>query len=475
MTINSTLGPNGYEVSIPAPVSGGGAVGGRRAALIGDSYYANSIAKAGGVMWANSGANMFFAMSQILQSPWDLISCEAVSGSTSDTWVSTQLPAAIASEPDYLFICFPTNDPGVLSVENSKTNLGNIIDAAIAANARPVLTTVGNKAAWTSSQRADAVEISNWLRGLADANGYLLIDVQTPSWDPATGAGSTSHYLSEGGIYVHPSPALCIAAAQESYWRFADIRGRPANTNNSPQQGLYNTGFAGDVAGTPSGWAAYQSGSPSSISRSKVTRPGLPATIARITGTSGAAGDRIGINTASISFTASWSAGAKSLGDRCKGSFGDHWVCTTAGTSSGSEPAAMGSASVVGQQVTDSGGVVWTRYKNIIPGTSRITLTLDFDVTSVSGGDLGAQPVLLANWNGSGLPYSGMRSNVVSTATDQRQRLGYTKQRRMNLQSPPEILVPASATGMNVYIYMDFSASGVTASLDLYGLEVRVS
>lgn len=68
--------------------------------------------------------------------------------------------------------------------------------------------------------------------------------------------------------------------------------------------------------------------------------------------------------------------------------------------------------------------------------------------------------MLLANFTGSGLPYSGMRSNVAYASTDPRQRLGWTKERRMVLQSPPEILVPATATGMNVYLYMDFGAAG---------------
>ncbi len=458
-----------------SPVSGGGAIGGRKAALLGDSYFANSIFKVGDVMWSNTGANMYFAMSQVLQNPWDLILCAAVSGSDSSGWVSVQLPLITASDADYVFVGYPTNDPGVLTAAQSIANLQTIIEAVVAMDARPVLHTVGNKAAWTSTQRAQAVYVSDWIRYQADTNGYLMIDMQTPSWDPATGAGSTSHYLSEGGIYVHPSQALTIAAARESYWRFADIRGRQINSANAVTQGLYNTAMSGDVSGTPTAWSVYQSGSPTSISRSKVAREGLPAAIARITGTSGAAGDRIGINTANISFTAAWSTGAKALGDRCKGAYGDHWVCTTAGTSSGSQPAAMAAASEIGQTVTDSGGVVWTRYTNIVPGASKLTVIIDFDVHTVSGGDLGAQPVLLANFTGSGLPYSGMRSNVATASTDPRQRLGWTKERRMVLQSPPEILVPATATGMNVYLYMDFSAAGVTATFDIYGIEVRVS
>ncbi len=38
MTINSTLGPNGYEVSIPAPVSGGGSLRHNTAVVIGNSW-----------------------------------------------------------------------------------------------------------------------------------------------------------------------------------------------------------------------------------------------------------------------------------------------------------------------------------------------------------------------------------------------------------------------------------------------------
>ena len=232
--------------------------------------------------------------------------------------------------------------------------------------------------------------------------------------------------------------------------------------------------MAGNTAGYPNGWAAYSSGTPTGVAASKVARTDGPGEFVRITGTSDAAGSRLGMSTASLSFTAAWSAAAKVLGQRCKGSYGDHWVCTTAGTSSGSEPAAMAAASVIGQQVTDSGGVVWTRYKNIIPGTSKLSVRVDFDMTSVSGGNTGAQPVLLLNFTGSPA-YSGIRAGVISGAANELcQRWTFTKSRRPILVAPYQVTVPSGAAGMQMYLFQQWDAASVTSSLDIYGVEVRV-
>lgn len=465
-------------------------------ALLGDSYQGNGFQYVGTVRWAETSQSMYQALNSVLGGPWDLVCDATYTGTTSANWINGSatitssatwivgglpLAAVVASSASTVWVGFPENDitldlNAAGSIATSMANMTAIFDAIRASGKSIICTTAGSLAAWTGAKFAQAKALSDWIVGQANLNGWPVFDVLNGVYDPATGKGSTTLMLSEGAIYSHPSGQGHIATARRSLPNFARIQGRPVHSMNGPTQGLYNTAMTGDTSGLPDGWAAYSNASPTGTSTTKVARTDGVGSLVRFTGVGAAASNcRYGMQTAAISWTGAWSAAAKTLGQRCKGSFGDHWVCTTAGTSSGSEPAAMAAASNIGDTVTDSGGVVWTRYKNIVPGSSLLTVRLDFDITDVSGGDLSCQPTVLVNFSGSSLPYAGMRANALGTATDPHQQWGWTKQRRPVTSTPYQVPVPSQATGATTFVYMQWgSAGGQTATMDVYGLEYRI-
>jgi hypothetical protein len=451
-------------------------------AVLGDSYFANAATVSGGVRWAENAMSPAIAMNTLLGGPWDIVTDGAVSGQTSAQWISNsaQLAAVLASPAKLVFVGFPTNDPDLLAdagagiAATSIANLAYIYDQINAAGKSLIVVNGGNKNSWTAIQRGHAQQISDWVTATAQASGYPCVDMMGAITDPATGIGSTSLMLSDGGSFVHPNPAGHLYAAARSVGGFARFAARPISSSGMAVQGLYNTALAGNASGYPAGSSAYTIGTPTGVSATKLPRVDGPGEFVRLTATSDAANSRMGMQTAAISFTAAWSAGAKALGQRCRGSFGDQWVCTIAGTSSGSEPAAMAAASQIGQQVTDAGGVTWTRYKNIAVG-SRLSIRVEFDMTSVSGGNSGAQPVLLLNFNGAPTPYSGIRAGVIGGSTNELcQKWTFPRQRRPVLVAPYQVPVPAGATGMQMYLYQQWDSAGVTSSLDIYGIECRI-
>lgn len=476
-----TFGNSAMPAAVQALVSGAWNPNGL--AVLGDSYFANAGTTAGGIRWSENAMSPAVAMNTLLGGPWDLVTDGSISGTTTAQWISdpVQLAAVLASSARFVFVGFPTNDPDLLAdggngvAATSIANLSNIYSQLIAAGKSLMLVNGGNKNSWTAIQRGYAQQISDWITAYAQTTGTPCVDLMSAINDPSTGLGSTTFLCNDSGNFVHPNPAGQLYGAARSVQSFSRFTPRPINVANMATQGLYNTAMTGNSGGYPTGWSAYSSGTPTGTSATKVARVDGPGEFVRITGTSDAAGSRLGMNTAAISFTAGWSTGAKTVGTRIKGTFGDHWVCTTAGTSSGTQPAAMAAASVIGQQVTDSGGVVWTRYKNIIPGTSKLSVRVDFDMTSVSGGDTGAQPVLLCNWQGSSLPYAGIRAGVISGVTNELcQRWTFARSRRPVLVAPYQVLVPAVATGLQIYLYQQWSAASVTSSFDVYGIEIRV-
>lgn len=448
-------------------------------AVLGDSYFANAATITGGVRWSENAMSPAIAMNTLLGGPWDIITDGSQSGQTSAQWISNanQLAAVLASSARFVFVGFPANDPDLLAdagggvAATSIGNLASIYGQIIAAGKTLMVVNGGNKNSWTAIQRGYAQQISDWITAQAQVNGWPCIDLMSAINDPATAIGSTTYLCSDS---VHPNPAGHLAAAARSMASFSRFAARPICVANMATQGLYNTAMAGNTGGYPNGWSAYSSGTPTGVSATKVARIDGPGEFVRLTGTSDAAGSRVGMQTAAISFVTAWAIGAKAVGTRVKGSYGDHWVCTTAGTSSGSEPGAMAAVSVVGQQVTDGGGVVWTRYKTIVPGTSKLSVRVEFDMTSVSGGDTGAQPVMLLNFTGS-VAYSGIRAGVISGAANELcQRWTFTKPRRPIIVAPYQVTVPTGATGIQMFLYQTWDAASVTSSFDVYGVEVRV-
>lgn len=462
----TALVPNGVAASALNPAS---------MALLGDSYFANGSTYAGTVRWSENGQSWWQTLNALLGNPWDLVYDGSIGGTNTSGWIANQLPGVLTSGAATVLICHPTNDAIQLgNLALSLSNLASIFSQVQAAGKAIVIATCGNVAAWTGAQRGIGLAISDYMVGVAYANGWPVLDILGSLYDPATNKGSTGLFLNESGVFVHPNPAGALIAATQSFANFSRIPARPVNSMNGPQQAFYNTAMNGDTAGVPDGWTGYSNGTPTSTARSKVASYGARSLV-RNTGTSDAAGSRWGISTASISLTAAWSTGAKALGARAKGSFGDHWVCTTAGTSSGTEPGAMAAASSTGDTVTDSGGVVWTRYKNVIPGASKLTFRLDFDINTVSAGDLAAAPVILVAFTGGSPAYTSIRGNSPAATTDPAQRWGFTRTRnRPVVWSPYQVPVPAGVTGMQLFLYQQWSAAATVSTFDIYGIECRI-
>lgn len=442
-------------------------------ALIGDSYFANGMTYTGSVLVYEGAQSSYAALNTILGRPWDLVYDGSVGGTNSSSWITNQLPGAVASSAATVLVGFPNNDAiGIGSYATTVANMTTIFTTLRAAGKSIIVATVGSLNTWTGAQRGLALQISDWIMSQASLYGWPVLDIHGAVYDPATGSGSTSVLLNEAGTYAHPSPYGFLMAARMSQGQFAHIPARPVLATNSPMQAFYGGMLHGDTAGLPNGFSSYTSGSPTSLSTTKVARTDSIRTLVRFTGTSNAAAARYGMNTAAISLTAAWSTGAKTLGTRVLGAFGDHWVCTTAGTSSGSAPAAMAAASSIGDTVTDSGGVVWTRFKTIVPGTTKITVKCEFDVTTVSGGDLGCNPVMLLNFTGGVIP--GLRANNTANSTDAGQRWDFTKRVRPVISTPYQVTVPLGTTAMQLYIYQQWSAASVTSTFDVYGIESRL-
>jgi hypothetical protein len=469
-------GPTGEA----APVSGAGNYQPSAIALLGDSYFDNAFGyipdKATGQLWSYGSHNPFVALNMLLGCPWDLVYNGAVGGTNTNQWLSApeQLAGVLSSSAGSVLVGFPTNDPdGIQNFATSTANLTEIFSRIKLAGKQILIYTGGNKAAWTGAQRGIALQISDWLVATARANGWPVMDLLSATYDPATAKGSTSLYQSEGGIYTHPNTAGALAAAAGSLPAFEGIfPGRAVQSANGPNQGCYNTAFAGNTSGQPDGWQSFVNGTPTGTSITKVNRTDSPRQLVRITGTSDAAGSRQGIVTiANISLSNGWSTGAKTLGLRIRGSFGDQWVCTTAGTSTGAQPAAMAAASNIGDTAADSGGVVWTRFKNIIPGVSKISARVEVDITNVSGGDLGVNPRIEVSWGGVVVP-GAMRANS-PPANDIAGQWGFARRRRPVVQAPP-VIFPVGDDNLVVRIWQEWTAAGVTSTLDIYGLELRI-
>lgn len=447
-------------------------------AVLGDSLFANGYVYAGSILWSDTAQSIASALNIALGGPWDLLCDGSISGTTSSQWISnaSQLDAVIASNALTVFVSFPTNDPDLIgSYATTISNLDTIFTALRNAGKNIVVSNAGTKAAWTAASLALAMQISDYIVMQASLYGWPIFDQRNFSFDPSTGRGSTALYLTDSGTYAHLNYYGVSTVAQKSLNNFARIPARPVNVMNAVTQGIFNGSMLGDTLGYPDGWNAYANGVPSAASVAKVAIPNSVRSLVRFTGTSDAtASCRQGMVTQTIRINeARVNSVAYALGKRSIGSFGDQWVCTAAGTTASSQPAAMGVASTLGQTVLD-GTVTWTRYANITAGVSKLTLRLEFDFSGITSGK-GATPVILCNFNGSSLPYSGIRVNSPSQPAETAQNWDYAKTRRPVLSSPYEVLIPSTATGFTIYVYQQWAEALVTSTFDVYGLEVRVS
>lgn len=337
-----------------------------------------------------------------------------------NSWLA-RIDAAVAFRDDIFFVGYPHND-SVLGVEAADTIAAlkvihtkiraaglTIIQATSTADVRPVSgsSLPGNSADKIAAHRT---QVMNWIKEAAKRGQFLLFEQYSPTSDPVTGA-LTANYTNDNLIHLADLGAGAIGAYNASGslgdWVRAtypvyECTGYPnwaaqiGNPFLSGSGGTNGSGFTGTI---PAGFATFKGGTPTSPTVSSVARTdNKRGSYVAITTTATADSDRVGF-TFTRSLSATWSAGAKLKFSYIRGSYGDHWMCTTAGTSSGTEPAAMAAASTLGQTVTDAGGVVWTRVETLNAG-DEFEVVLAYQIVGAVSTAVGARPIIFCNATG---------------------------------------------------------------------------
>lgn len=435
-------------------------------AVLGDSRGALAYSfTAAGVLQSTIPRQAVVWLNYYLGGPWRYVALPAfsVAGERTDEWADGQAAIlALPTPPNFVHITFPTNDIGQGVNENVTIGILNgYIDAHVARGSELILQKAGAKSTNTSEMWRKIRAINAWIDAKAAVIGALVIDTLTPTADPVTGAFAAT-YSYDNLHEAAPGAARQAVFNAPKFLHRARRRSRMSRANLW-ETAAYNPGMSGNASGLPTGWGAYgQAGV-----RSKVARADIPAEWARAVFTSAADTEYVGL-TQSIIFGTAWATGAKSLGVRVKGSFGDHWLCTTAGTSSGTEPVAMAAASLPGDTVTDSGGVVWTRVATIVPGVSRVTISAEV----LASGSGGHQPRIIGNFGSAVGDLTFIRA-MSPNAADTLAPIASISSDVVPVLTTPTVVVPADATTLSLYIYCQ-AANGVALTLDIGRVLVEV-
>lgn len=425
-------------------------------AVLGDSRGANHFsATAGGVVNVTRPRGVLTWLNYYLGGPWRWAqnTLDAVAGERTDQWSDGHAELIARATPvDWLYITFPTNDVAqgidpLTTIENLRT----YVLAHQARGTRIILGTGGANTSMTPAKWAAIRTIIDWQRSMARTGGCWLLEMAQAVCDPDTGlmiaANAYDGTTHENSIGANKQ---AVAAAPQ-FLALARLSSRMLRTN-AKDTALYNPTLAGDVAGTPSGWAIYGTAG----TRTKVARADNPGEWAQIVYTPASNTEDAGISQ-TMALTTAWSTGAKALGVRVRGSYGDHWVCSTAGTSSGTEPAGMAAASLLGDTVTDSGGVVWTRVQTIVPAVSRVTVSAEI---------VGANhPRVQVNFGGAAGDLKLFRA-MDPNAADTPPALAAVASDIVPVVVTPTVTVPADATSMTVYI-SGRGLSGATTTVQI--------
>lgn len=432
-------------------------------AMFGDSRAVAAVSfTAGGQLQATAPRQVMVWLNYYLGGPWRWLqqTTFGVGGERTDQW-SDGHAAILAAKPDFVYVSFPTNDVSQnIEVAVTVGYLDAYINDHLKNGSRVILATNGPKA-YTNAQWVKVKQINAWLAGKARSVGAVLIDCAAPVGDPTTGQYAAGY--SYDNVHESSSGAARQASAAKPLFHARARRESRMSRANLWDTAAYNPAMAGSVSGLPSGWNSYGVAG----TRTKVARSDIPGEWARAVFTSAADTEQVGISQAMQLLTA-WSAGAKALGVRIKGSGGDHWVCSTAGTSSGTEPAAMAAASLPGDTVTDSGGVVWTRVVTIVPGMSRVTVSAEIAVSGTGG----FQPRIDCTFGGAAGDLAYFRA-MSSIAADALPLITDTSSDPVPVLTTPTVLVPADATALTVYVYSRGS-NGTTLTCDIGRVLVEV-
>lgn len=411
-------------------------------AVLGDSLGANNFsATAGGIVNVTQPRGALIWLNYYLGGPWRWAqnSLNAVAGERTDQWSDGNAELLARATPvDWLYITFPTNDVAQgVDPDVTIANLLGYVQSHQARGTRVILGTGGANTSMTTTKWAAIRKIIEWQRAMSRTGGCWLLEMAQAVCDPDTGLMvSANAYDSTTHVNSIGANKQAIAVAPQ-FLALARLSSRMLRIN-AKDQAAYNPTMTGSASGIPLGWASYGTAG----ARTKVSRTDIPGEWAQIVYTPASNTEDVGISQA-MALTTAWSAGSKTLGVRVKGSYGDHWVCSTAGTSSGSEPAAMAAASLVGDTVTDSGGVVWTRVQTIVPGVSRVTISAE-----IQGAN---HPRIQVNFGGASGDLTLFRA-MDPNASDTPPALATVASDIVPVVVSPTVTVPADATGMTVYI-----------------------
>jgi hypothetical protein len=251
-----------------------------------------------------------------------------------------------------------------------------------------------------------------------------------------------------------------------------EYQGYPNWKNGLSNGGLTGTGgtITGMTGTLPDSWAAYTTTAGTPVGGTLARTDGRGSSYITVTATAAAAAARAGI-TQQIDLKVAFSAKAWIKGARVLGSYGDHWVVTTAGTSTGTEPTAMAAASTIGQTCTDaSTTVVFTRVDTIKAGDLYEVIVAG-QVLGASSMSIGCMPVVLVNANsgtGGGRLNNPSSPDLYPVCYQQSSSTPGTKD--WVLRSAP-LSHDAATASLGIYAYLQM-ANTLTATLALASVEL---
>lgn len=191
-----------------------------------------------------------------------LMANRGVSGDTTTLMLARFDTDVIALHPDFVIIGGPTNDHSQgIPEATTRSNLAAMINKARAAGIPVIMRncwpsdTTGSSPPWnTIALRRAVIQRHNaWLTLYAAGQGIPVLDVYTPTVDPATGGLKAGF----GGDGTHPSGSAYLAAAQHIVSQglppvFSSLPPLPAAANDSAwlplgtANGIYTVDTNGD-------------------------------------------------------------------------------------------------------------------------------------------------------------------------------------------------------------------------------------
>jgi hypothetical protein len=435
--------------------------------ILSDSYDANGFQLTGSVVHMTLSRGVFTAVNAALGWPFAIIYNGAVGGTRTDEWISSgRLAALVAARPAYALIGAPTNDIGQgVAFATTRDNYSTILAALDGAGIRPIMCTGGISTDNTRAEQAQADLYDRWVRAEAARRGAPLIDVRAALADALTQRLTSAVSYNESGLFVHPN-GVGAALVGIHAARFGGFPAMPSQMRkaSSPYNHAFNARLGGDTSGVPDGWTAYAGGTVTGITRSKVARTDAAGSLVQVVQTAAAANDGAGIQL-DIRLNEAWSVGSKPLGRRIRSSAGDHYVCVTAGTSSGTEPVWN---TTIGATTTDAGGVVWQRVETLNVG-DNIVAYMAARVTAATGG---CQPRMYLTFNGAPTPYNAVRANSRVTPDANQSWVAVPGWPVFGASLDTGVPIPSGTTSITVIAVCEMD-NGVTATWQLDAVEIR--